>query len=169
MMKIFFLTICIFCFTATTAFAGFHENGIGEFYFGETKEKIQQQYILFDEQPKEDKIYYSIIAPSFDFYGIDIEQPISLGFKNNLLVTIHFRTPYASLEDIKSLQQKLMQITPKNFGKLEFLLPGEAVSVQEDRLLSISCIDMRDFLPPLFILEKKNYTYLSVYMTKDAA
>lgn len=167
MKKIFFMIICIFCFMTTTSFAAFHENGIGEFYFGETKEQIQKKYGLFDEKIDKDTIGYSVIVPSFDFYDVEIEQPISLEFKNNRLVTISFHTSYNKPEYLKSLQQKLITLAPKNFSPLEFLLPGEAMFVKDDRLLSISYIDMRKFLPPLFILEDKDYTYLSIYMTKD--
>lgn len=167
MRIVFFLVTCIFCFMTTTTFAAFHENGIGEFYFGEPKEEIQQKYIFFDEKIDKEKTYYSIIVPSFDFYDVKIEQPISLGFKNNLLVTINFRTPYNKPEYLKALQKKLVTLAPENFSPLEFLVPEEAIFVKEDRLLSISYIDMRKFLPPLFISDDEDYTYLSIYMTKD--
>lgn len=167
MRKVIFAVICIFCFMTTTTFAGFHENGIGEFYFGEPKEEIQQKYIFFDEKVDEEETSYSIIVPSFDFYDIKIEQPISLTFKNDLLVTISFRTSYNKPEYLKSLQQKLITLAPENFSPLEFLIPDEAIFVKKDRLLSIKYMDMRKFLPPLLIMDDEDYTYLSIYMTKD--
>lgn len=106
-MRKIFLTVIVLFFMVAISFASPHENGIDDFYFGQPLEEIQAQYELTDKNfTVEDGavIYYKANIPSFDFYGLKIDQPVSLGFKDNALYKITFNTTVDSLT--KVLNQK---------------------------------------------------------------
>lgn len=101
------------------SFASPHENGIDDFYFGQPIEEIQQQYELTDrEYTVEDGeiICYKTQVPSLDFYGVKINQPITLGFKNNKLCKITFNTNMVSLTEAENQQKMIANFASVQYG-----------------------------------------------------
>ena len=122
-MRKIFLTVIVLFFMVAISFASPHENGIDDFYFGQPIEEIQQQYELTDkEYTVEDGavIYYKTQVPSLNFYGVEISQPITLGFKNNRLYKITFNTDTVSLIEAENQQKMIANFASVQYGNSSF-------------------------------------------------
>ena len=118
-MRKIFLTVIALFFMVSISFASPHENGIDDFYFGQPIEEIQQQYELTDKEfTVEDGavIYYKVQVPSLNFYGVEISQPITLGFKNNRLYKIIFDTSTVSLIEAENQQKMIANFASVQYG-----------------------------------------------------
>ena len=117
-MRKIILTVISFIIVMNIAFASPHENGIDDFYFGQPIEEISSQYELTDrEYVVEDGavIFYKAEVPSLNFYGVEISQPVTLGFKNDKLYKIMFNTSAVSLPKAESQQNMI-----KNFASVQY-------------------------------------------------
>lgn len=156
-MRKIFLTVIVLFFMVAISFASPHENGIDNFYFGQPIEEIQQQYELTDkEYTVEDGavIYYKAQVPSLNFYGVKINQPITLGFKNNRLYKITFNTNTVSLIEAEN-QQKMIA----NFASVQY---GNSSSDKN----YIEWITDKIFLCMTYNV-KDNLAYLSISMNEN--
>ena len=141
------------------SFASPHENGIDDFYFGQSLEEIQAQYELTDKNfTVEDGavIYYKANIPSFDFYGLKIDQPVSLGFKDNALYKITFNTTVDSLTKILNQKKMIADFASVQYGR---------VTEGEDVLLWSTD---RIFLSVKYVAADEKSAYLSVSMNENS-
>ena len=141
------------------SFASPHENGIDDFYFGQSLEEIQAQYELTDKNfTVEDGavIYYKVNVPSFDFYGLKIGQPVSLGFKDNTLYKIAFNTTVDSLTKILNQKKMIADFASVQYGR---------VTEGEDVLLWSTD---RIFLSVKYVAADEKSAYLSVSMNENS-
>ena len=137
-MRKIFLTVIVLFFMVTISFASPHENGIDDFYFGQPLEEIQAQYELTDKNfTVEDGavIYYKANIPSFDFYGLKIDQPVSLGFKDNALYKITFNTTVDSLTKILNQKKMIADFASVQYGRVT---EGENLLLWSTNTISLS-------------------------------
>ena len=141
------------------SFASPHENGIDDFYFGQSLEEIQAQYELTDKNfTVEDGavIYYKANIPSFDFYGLKIDQPVSLGFKDNALYKITFNTTVDSLTKILNQKKMIADFASVQYGRVT---EGENLLLWSTNTISLSV---------KYVATDEKSAYLSVSMNENS-
>lgn len=159
MRKIFLTVIFAYCLIINSAFASPHENGIDDFYFGQSLEEIQAQYELTDKNfTVEDGavIYYKANIPSFDFYGLKIDQPVSLGFKDNALYKITFNTTVDSLIKILNQKKMIADFASVQYGRVT---EGENLLLWSTNTISLSV---------RYVAADENSAYLLVSMNENS-
>ena len=159
MRKIFLTMIFAYCLIINSAFASPHENGIDDFYFGQPLEEIQAQYELTDKNfTVEDGavIYYKANVPSFDFYGLKIDQPVSLGFKDNALYKITFNTTVDSLTKILNQKKMIADFASVQYGRVT---EGENLLLWSTNTISLSV---------KYVATDEKSAYLSVSMNENS-
>ena len=159
MQKIFLTMIFAYCLIINSAFASPHENGIDDFYFGQPPEEIQAQYELTDKNfTVEDGavIYYKANIPSFDFYGLKIDQPVSLGFKDNALYKITFNTTVDSLTKILNQKKMIADFASVQYGRVT---EGENLLLWSTNTISLSV---------KYVATDEKSAYLSVSMNENS-
>lgn len=157
-MRKIFLIILILCCMMNIAFGSPHENGIDDFYFGQPIEEIQQQYELTNEKynEKDNTVEYEAQVPSLDFYGINIKQPITLGFKENKLYEIYFSVFKSTIAEGNNLYNRIIQFATIQYGKPALPLDGMTIWYTDKINLSIFYLDFKE----------KNTSSISVSMSK---
>lgn len=159
MRKIFLMVIFAYCLIINSALASPHENGIDDFYFGQSLEEIQAQYELTDKNfTVEDGavIYYKANVPSFDFYGLKIDQPVSLGFKDNALYKITFNTTVDSLTKILNQKKMIADFASVQYGRVT---EGENLLLWSTNTISLSV---------KYVATDEKSAYLSVSMNENS-
>ena len=159
MRKIFLMVIFAYCLIINSALASPHENGIDDFYFGQSLEEIQAQYELTDKNfTVEDGavIYYKANIPSFDFYGLKIDQPVSLGFKDNALYKITFNTTVDSLTKILNQKEMIADFASVQYGRVT---EGENLLLWSTNTISLSV---------KYVATDEKSAYLSVSMNENS-
>ena len=159
MRKIFLMVIFAYCLIINSALASPHENGIDDFYFGQSLEEIQAQYELTDKNfTVEDGavIYYKANIPSFDFYGLKIDQPVSLGFKDNALYKITFNTTVDSLTKILNQKKMIADFASVQYGRVT---EGENLLLWSTNTISLSV---------RYVAVDENSAYLLVSMNENS-
>ncbi|WP_304066024.1 hypothetical protein [Megamonas hypermegale] len=159
MRKIFLMVIFAYCLIINSAFASPHENGIDDFYFGQPLEEIQAQYELTDKNfTVEDGavIYYKANVPTFDFYGLKIDQPVSLGFKDNALYKITFNTTVDSLTKILNQKKMIADFASVQYGRVT---EGENLLLWSTNTISLSV---------RYVAADENSAYLLVSMNENS-
>ena len=159
MRKIFLTMIFAYCLIINSAFASPHENGIDDFYFGQSLEEIQAQYELTDKNfTVEDGavIYYKANVPTFDFYGLKIDQPVSLGFKDNALYKITFNTTVDSLTKILNQKKMIADFASVQYGRVT---EGENLLLWSTNTISLSV---------KYVATDEKSAYLSVSMNENS-
>lgn len=159
MQKIFLTMIFAYCLIINSALASPHENGIDDFYFGQSLEEIQAQYELTDKNfTVEDGavIYYKANIPSFDFYGLKIDQPVSLGFKDNALYKITFNTTVDSLTKILNQKEMIADFASVQYGRVT---EGENLLLWSTNTISLSV---------RYVAADENSAYLLVSMNENS-
>lgn len=159
MQKIFLMVIFAYCLIINSAFASPHENGIDDFYFGQPLEEIQAQYELTDKNfTVEDGavIYYKANVPSFDFYGLKIDPPVSLGFKDNALYKITFNTTVDSLTKILNQKKMIADFASVQYGRVT---EGENLLLWSTNTISLSV---------KYVATDEKSAYLSVSMNENS-
>ena len=159
MRKIFLMVIFAYCLIINSAFASPHENGIDDFYFGQPLEEIQAQYELTDKNfTVEDGavIYYKANVPSFDFYGLKIDPPVSLGFKDNALYKITFNTTVDSLTKILNQKKMIADFASVQYGRVT---EGENLLLWSTNTISLSV---------KYVATDEKSAYLSVSMNENS-
>ena len=163
-MRKIFLIILILCCMMNIAFASPHENGIDDFYFGQPIEEIQQQYELTNEKynEKDNTVEYEAQVPSLDFYGINIEQPITLEFKDNKLCGISFGTVSTTSTEANKLYKKVVEFASVQYGRP---LGDNFMSMWFTGKISISItnLDLTETLSSIDSSHKK-YAHLLIIM-----
>ena len=158
-MRKIFLTVIVLFFMVAISFASPHENGIDDFYFGQPLEEIQAQYELTDKNfTVEDGavIYYKANIPSFDFYGLKIDQPVSLGFKDNALYKITFNTTVDSLTKILNQKKMIADFASVQYGRVT---EGENLLLWSTNTISLSV---------KYVATDEKSAYLSVSMNENS-
>ena len=158
-MRKIFLTVIVLFFMVAISFASPHENGIDDFYFGQPLEEIQAQYELTDKNfTVEDGavIYYKANIPSFDFYGLKIDQPVSLGFKDNALYKITFNTTVDSLTKILNQKKMIADFASVQYGRVT---EGENLLLWSTNTISLSV---------RYVAADENSSYLLVSMNENS-
>lgn len=158
-MRKIFLTVIVLFFMVAISFASPHENGIDDFYFGQPLEEIQAQYELTDKNfTVEDGavIYYKANIPSFDFYGLKIDQPVSLGFKDNALYKITFNTTVDSLTKILNQKEMIADFASVQYGRVT---EGENLLLWSTNTISLSV---------RYVAADENSAYLLVSMNENS-
>ena len=159
MRKIFLMVIFAYCLIINSALASPHENGIDDFYFGQSLEEIQAQYELTDKNfTVEDGavIYYKANVPTFDFYGLKIDQPVSLGFKDNALYKITFNTTVDSLTKILNQKKMIADFASVQYGRVT---EGENLLLWSTNTISLSV---------KYVATDEKSAYLSVSMNENS-
>ena len=158
-MRKIFLTVIVLFFMVAISFASPHENGIDDFYFGQPLEEIQAQYELTDKNfTVEDGavIYYKANIPSFDFYGLKIDQPVSLGFKDNALYKITFNTTVDSLTKVLNQKKMIADFASVQYGRVT---EGENLLLWSTNTISLSV---------KYVATDEKSAYLSVSMNENS-
>ena len=159
MRKIFLMVIFAYCLIINSALASPHENGIDDFYFGQSLEEIQAQYELTDKNfTVEDGavIYYKAQVPSLNFYGVEISQPITLGFKDNALYKITFNTTVDSLTKILNQKEMIADFASVQYGRVT---EGENLLLWSTNTISLSV---------RYVAADENSAYLLVSMNENS-
>ena len=159
MRKIFLMVTFAYCLIINSALASPHENGIDDFYFGQSLEEIQAQYELTDKNfTVEDGavIYYKANVPTFDFYGLKIDQPVSLGFKDNALYKITFNTTVDSLTKILNQKKMIADFASVQYGRVT---EGENLLLWSTNTISLSV---------KYVATDEKSAYLSVSMNENS-
>ena len=159
MRKIFLMVIFAYCLIINSALASPHENGIDDFYFGQSLEEIQAQYELTDKNfTVEDGavIYYKANVPTFDFYGLKIDPPVSLGFKDNALYKITFNTTVDSLTKILNQKKMIADFASVQYGRVT---EGENLLLWSTNTISLSV---------KYVATDEKSAYLSVSMNENS-
>ena len=159
MRKIFLMVIFAYCLIINSALASPHENGIDDFYFGQSLEEIQAQYELTDKNfTVEDGavIYYKANVPTFDFYGLKIDQPVSLGFKDNALYKITFNTTVDSLTKVLNQKKMIADFASVQYGRVT---EGENLLLWSTNTISLSV---------KYVATDEKSAYLSVSMNENS-
>lgn len=169
-MRKIFLTVIVLFFMVTISFASPHENGIDDFYFGQPIEEIQQQYELTDKEfTVEDGavIYYKAQVPSLNFYGVEISQPITLGFKNNRLYKITFNTDTVSLIEAENQQKMIANFASVQYGNSSF--HKNRIEWITDKIFLCMTYNVKDNLAYLSISMNENTTPENISETENTS
>lgn len=151
-MRKIILTVISFIIMMNITFASPHENGIDDFYFGQPIEEISSQYELTDrEYVVEDGavIFYKAEVPSLNFYGVEISQPVTLGFKNDKLYKIMFNTSAVSLPKAESQQNMIRNFASVQYGNSS--LTGNRLQWVTDKISLFVTYNTKDDLAYLNI------------------
>lgn len=146
MQKIFLTMIFAYCLIINSAFASPHENSIDDFYFGQPLEEIQAQYELTNkEYDAEDNIVnYTAEIPSLDFYGMNVSQPIILGFKDNKLCKISFSAFNLTLDEGSKLYNRIKEFASVQYGKPALPLSIMTIWYTDEINLSIMYVALEE-------------------------
>ena len=146
MRKIFLMVIFAYCLIINSAFASPHENGIDDFYFGQSLEEIQAQYELTNEKyDAEDNIVnYTAEIPSLNFYGMNVSQPIILGFKDNKLCKISFSAFNLTLDEGSKLYNRIKEFASVQYGKPALPLSIMTIWYTDEINLSIMYVALEE-------------------------
>lgn len=157
-MRKIILTVISFIIMMNIAFASPHENGIDDFYFGQSIEEIRAQYELTNEKynEKDNTVEYEAQVPSLDFYGMKINQPINLSFKDNELYEICFSAFKLTSDEGSSLYNRILQFATTQYGKPALPLNIMTIWYTDKIDLSILYLDYQE----------KNTSTISVVMNK---
>lgn len=157
-MRKIILTVISFIIMMNIAFASPHENGIDDFYFGQPIEEIRAQYELTNEEynEKDGTIEYKAQVPSLDFYGMKINQPIILAFKNNELYRIYFSVFKGTSDEGKNLYNRILQFATTQYGKPA--LPLNIMTIWYTNKIDLSILYL-DY-------QEKNISTIAVVMNK---
>lgn len=146
MQKIFLTMIFAYCLIINSTFASPHENSIDDFYFGQPLEEIQAQYELTNkEYDAEDNIVnYTAEIPSLDFYGMNVSQPIILGFKDNKLCKISFSAFNLTLDEGSKLYNRIKEFASVQYGKPALPLSIMTIWYTDEINLSIMYVALEE-------------------------
>lgn len=163
-MRKIFLVVTLLYIISNIAFASPHENGIDDFYFGQPIEEIRAQYELTNEKynEKDGTVEYEVQVPSLDFYGINIEQPITLEFKDNKLCGISFGTVSTTAAESSKLYKKVVEFASVQYGRP---LSDDFMSMWFTGKISMSITNL-DLTETLSSIDTshKNYAHLFIIM-----
>ena len=146
MIKIFLTVMAISCFMMNASFASPHENGIDDFYFGQPPEEIQAQYELTNKEydAKDNIVNYTAEIPSLDFYGMNVSQPIILGFKDNKLCKISFSAFNLTLDEGSKLYNRIKEFASVQYGKPALPLSIMTIWYTDEINLSIMYVALEE-------------------------
>ena len=146
MQKIFLTMIFAYCLIINSAFASPHENGIDDFYFGQPPEEIQAQYELTNKEydAKDNIVNYTAEISSLDFYGMNVSQPIILGFKDNKLCKISFSAFNLTLDEGSKLYNRIKEFASVQYGKPALPLSIMTIWYTDEINLSIMYVALEE-------------------------